>query len=74
MIQEQLIDKLKNVFIDAEKIEKKKYPQGNLAYRYGLVKSEIFTLIKQIENEGIQVPLPESIQWALNSGDGIYRP
>jgi hypothetical protein len=31
-------------------------------------------ILQLFENEGYHIGLPESIEWALNSGDGTYRP
>lgn len=31
-------------------------------------------ILKQLEDMGYHIGLPSSIEWALNSGDGVYRP
>jgi len=34
----------------------------------------IMEMLKLIEKEGYYKGLPPDIEWALNSGDGVYRP
>jgi hypothetical protein len=34
----------------------------------------VMNLLKQLEDMGYHIGLPESTEWALNSGDGVYRP
>ena len=31
-------------------------------------------ILKLFENEGYHIGLPSDIEWALNSGDGVYHP
>lgn len=31
-------------------------------------------ILKHLDDEGYHKGLPTSIEWALNSGDGVYRP
>jgi len=31
-------------------------------------------ILKHLDKEGYHIGLPSSIEWALNSGDGVYRP
>jgi hypothetical protein len=36
--------------------------------------SKIEVILQILENKGYHVGLPSDIEWALNSGDGTYRP
>lgn len=47
---------------------------SSIGWKAEVMEKMIKELIAKIESEGIYRPLPESIQHALNSGDGTYRP
>jgi hypothetical protein len=63
-VKQDIVNRLTNALQQAE------MRQGctNHSYYAEILAKEIIPIIED------QAPLPESIQWALNSGDGVYRP
>lgn len=62
--------RLEALYLITEQLRATEMRQGCTNYSFY---AEI--LLKQLEPIIHEyAPLPESIQWALNSGDGVYRP
>jgi len=46
----------------------------HLKYCGGSDDELIQQILIELDNRGYHIGLPESIEWALNSGDGTYHP
>jgi len=68
---EELRNRLVRMFDNATEVFQWTNSKREVHKRHELVISE---LLKELEKDGYHKGLPPSIEEALNSGDGVYRP
>lgn len=74
MIQPQYDDKLKaelKTIISGIVTEFSRLSETQLS---GYIDKQVDLIVAKMDNRGYHVGLPSDIEWALNSGDGTYRP
>jgi len=67
-------DELVSVLLDLADAEDSAYERAWGIEGAKRLKAEAYRQAASIIYDAGPEPLPESIQWALNSGDGTYRP
>jgi len=72
----ELRTRIGEIIIDNTQIADEFYGDENIrvTQAYLDIDNAITHILAELDKRGYHIGLPSSIEWALNSGDGVYRP